>query len=63
MTVEFVFCSVFFFQAYCGIRGMTGVQSCALPILLRFCPPTRGSSGEYSTMGETLKQPRRLSDD
>src|SRR5256886_9263636 len=43
---------VFFFQAEDGIRGLTvtGVQTCALPILMMFAPLIRALPGRVSRL-------------
>src|SRR3712207_8448574 len=55
------FSFLFFFQAEDGIRdiGVTGVQTCALPISLSGCHPVRGSvTGTSPTRPKS--RPRRL---
>src|SRR5439155_13597396 len=57
-------CSIFFFQAEDGIRDghVTGVQTCALPILPRLYRMAR-SGGRYARTLELLDRSRRYAPD
>src|SRR3712207_7824551 len=63
--VDFVicFCFFFFFQAEDGIRdiGVTGVQTCALPICQELRRLTIGASlDEYCVVGEIKSGPSEI---